>query len=407
MKNKEYDVIVWGATGFTGRLVAEYLYGQYGASNGLKWAMAGRSKEKLDQVQEETGTSDMPQVIANSNDKASLDKMVGRTKVICTTVGPYAKYGSDLVASCVENGTHYCDLSGEVQWIRKMIDQHHEAAQKAKVKITNCCGFDSIPSDMGVFFFQNELKKKYGEYADEIKFYVKAMSGTFSGGTLASLQNVMAEAAKDKSIYKILMDPYGLNPEGLRNGLDKIDLVKPKIDNDMNSWVGPFVMAGINTKVVRRSHALSGFPYGKDFKYSETMLTGTGLKGRLKANSLMMTMGLASAMTPGSLLKKIGDNFLPKPGEGPSKDQRENGYFNIMLLAKMNDGSIHKAKITGDKDPGYGSTSKMLGESAVSLAKDQKSLPTTFGCLTASTAMGDALLERLRANAGLTFEVLE
>jgi len=406
-KKREFDLIVWGATGFTGRLVAEYLMKQYGSSGELKWAMAGRSKSKLDEVQKETSTSDITQVIANSNDKESLDAMVKKAKVICTTVGPYAKYGSDLVASCVENGTHYCDLSGEVQWIRKMIDLHHDEAEKAKVKITHCCGFDSIPSDMGVYFFQNELKKKYGAYAKEIKFLVKAMSGTFSGGTLASLQNVMAEAKMDKSIYKTLMNPYGLNPEGERSGPDKIDLVKPKIDKDVNSWVGPFVMAGINTKVVRRSHALAGYPYGKDFLYSETMLTGKGLAGRMKANALLVTMGLASAMTPGSLLKKVGDRFLPKPGEGPSKEQREKGFFNILLLAKMADGTIHKARVTGDRDPGYGSTSKMLGEAAVSLAHDESKLPQNYGCVTASTAMGGLLLKRLQDNAGLTFEIMD
>ncbi len=400
---REFDVVIWGATGFTGRLVAEYYQKRYPGGKDLKWAMAGRNAEKIIEVQEKTGTYDVPYIVANSNNKASLDEMTKRTKVICTTVGPYAKYGSDLVASCVENGTHYCDLAGEVQWIRKMIDLHHDEAEKNKVKITHCCGFDSVPSDLGVFFFQNEIKNKTGSFAKEIKFFVKAMSGTFSGGTLASLQNVMAEAAEDKSIFKVLLNPYGLNPEGERSGPDKKDLIKPKKDKDVCAWVGPFVMAAINTKVVRRSNALANYPYGKDFLYSETMLTGKGIKGRMGATSLMMTMGIASAMKPGSILKKIGDRFLPQPGEGPSKEQRENGFFNILLLGKMEDGTIYKAKVTGDKDPGYGSTSKMLGEAAVSLAKDD--LPETYGCLTPTVAMGDKFLERLKSKAGLTFEM--
>ena len=255
------------------------------------------------------------------------------------------------------------------------------------------------------FIFSNELKKKTGTFASEIKFFVKAMSGTFSGGTLASLQNVMGEAASDKSIFKILVNPYGLNPKGDRSGPDKADLLKPKMDKDMKEWVGPFVMASINTKVVRRSLALSGHPYGRDFLYSETMLTGNGIKGRLTAASLMMTMGIASAMKPGTMLKKIGDHFLPKPGEGPSKEQRENGFFNILLLGKMKDGKSYKMKITGDKDPGYGSTSKMLGEAAVCLAHDQKHLPNTYGCITPSVAMGKVFLDRLIANSGLTFDM--
>lgn len=403
-KTREFDVVIWGATGFTGRLVAEYYQKIYPDSKDLKWAMAGRNAEKIIEVQELTGTYDVPYIIADSNDRESIDAMVKRTKVICTTVGPYAKYGTDLVESCVKNGTHYCDLAGEVQWIRKMIDQYHAEAVQNKVKITHCCGFDSIPSDMGVFFLQNELKKKTGSYAKEIKFYVKAMSGTFSGGTLASLQNVMAEAAKDKSIYKVLLNPYGLNPEGERSGPDKRDLVKPKYDKEVDQWVGPFVMAGINTKVVRRSNALADYPYGKDFLYSETTLTGKGIKGRMGAASLMMTLGLASAMKPGTILKKIGDRFLPQPGEGPSKEERENGFFNILLIAKMEDGTVYKAKVTGDKDPGYGSTSKMLGEAAVSLAKDK--LISTYGCLTPSNSMGNHLLNRLTEKAGLTFDLL-
>ena len=402
---REFDVVIWGATGFTGRLVAEYLKSQYPDEKDLKWAMAGRNKEKLDEVQRLTNTEGIPQIIADSNDRDSLSAMTKRTSVICSTVGPYAKYGSNLVSSCVSNETHYCDLTGEVQWIRKMIDLHHEEAQKKKLKIVHCCGFDSVPSDMGVFFTQSRIKEAEGQYAESINFYVKAMKGKFSGGTLASLQNVMAEAAEDKSIYKTLFNPYGLNPKGEMSGPDKIDLVKPKYDQDMKSWLGPFVMAGINTKVVRRSHALADYPYGDNFRYAETMLTGSGLKGRMRANSLMLTMGMASAMKPGSIMKKLGDKFLPKPGEGPTKDERENGFYNILLLAKLQNGKQRMIKITGDKDPGYGSTSKMLGEAAVCLIKDQKELSDHYGCITPSTAMGEPYLKRLTENAGLTFEL--
>jgi len=403
---KEYDIIVWGASGFTGRLVVEYLVERYGSDKSLKWAMAGRNESKLKEVRRLLNAESIPILNADSNDRSSLDELTKKAKVICTTVGPYAKYGSDLVAACVENGIHYCDLSGEVQWIRRMIDKHHESAKTNKTKIVHCCGFDSIPSDMGVYFLQKESKQRLGEYAEQITFYVKAMSGTFSGGTVASLQNVFTEAEKDKSVLEILQDPYGLNPDGEREGQDTLDITKAEYDPDVGAWVAPFVMAGINTRVVRRSHALAGCPYGKDFRYEEVVLAGKGWKGKLKAQGGALTMAMAQAMKPGTIMKKIGDRFLPKPGEGPSKKQREAGFFNIMLLGKLRDGKEIKVKVTGDRDPGYGSTSKMLAETAICLASDEKHLPRTYGVLTPSIAMSLTLLNRLSENAGLSFSVV-
>jgi len=267
--------------------------------------------------------------------------MVKQTKVICTTVGPYAKYGSNLVEACVEHGVDYCDLTGEVQWIRRMVDKHQAAAK----------------------------------YAKHIKLRVKVMKGGMSGGTYASLNHVMAEAAEDPSIGKLLENPYSINPEGERSGPDVQDINSVIYDDDFKAWISPFVMAGINTRVVRRSHALQAYPYGKDFRYEEATLVGNGFSKKLTAR-----------------------------GEGPSKEDRENGFYNIVLLGKLADGSTITTKVKGDKDPGYGSTSKMLGESAVCLAKDK--LPAISGVLTPSTAMGDALLKRLKANAGLSFEVI-
>ncbi len=397
---KEFDIIVWGASGFTGRLVAAYLFKQYGTQGDLKWAMAGRNQEKLIAVRAEVADSSVPIVLADSDDEASLTAMILRTKVVCTTVGPYVTYGSKLVAACITHGAHYCDLAGEVQWMRQMIDKHHEEAQANGVKIVHTCGFDSIPSDMGVYFTQKEALAQKGQRAKRIRMRVAGMRGGLSGGTYASLSKVLEEAMQDKEIYKVLVNPYGLNPTDKQEGGDHPDLQKVIFDPTSKSWIGPFIMAGINTKVVRRSNALSGYAYGNDFRYDEATMSGKGFKGRMKGIMSALPLILMTAK-PGSILKRIANRMFPKPGEGPTKDQRENGFYSLRFYATLEDGSTALGKVTGDKDPGYGSTSKMLGEAAVCLAKD--SLPEISGILTPSTAMGDALLDRLEKHAGLTF----
>ena len=400
-KSREFDVIVWGASGFTGKLVAEYLFNKYGSNNDLKWAIAGRDYSKLELVRDEVANRLIPIIIANSDDIESLNLMIKRTRVICTTVGPYAKYGSKLVSSCVNNQTHYCDLAGEVQWIRKMIDEYHEIAKANGTKIVNSCGFDSIPSDLGVYFIQKQSLEKYKQKAKHIKMRVAGAKGGISGGTYESLSNVSKEAYSDKDIFKVVIDPYGLNPLGELNGLDKYDLRKIIYDKASDSWIGPFVMAAINTKIVRRSNALSGYAYGKDFMYDEATLSGKGLKGKFRAYVSALPLALLMSAKPGSFLKKIIDIILPKPGEGPNKDKRESGFYNLRFYITLEDQSNAFAKVVGDMDPGYGSTSKMLGESAVCLAKDI--LPDSSGVLTPSIAMGDAILDRLQKNAGLSF----
>lgn len=403
MSNRKYDVVVFGATGFTGQLVAEYLLYQYGIGGELSWAIAGRSLEKLQLIRDELGAESIPLIVADSNERASLDAMTSQTKVVCTTVGPYAKYGSELVASCIENGSDYCDLTGEVQWIRRMIDAHHDTAKAKGVKIVHCCGFDSIPSDMGVYFLQNETMKRFGQQCQEIKFRVKGMKGGFSGGTVASLNNVLAEAEADNSIYEILENPYALAPAGERQGVEQDDEMKAGYDEDLKAHTAPFVMAPINTKVVRRSNALLGYPYGKEFRYNEKMLSGKGIAGRLAANVIATGMNWTMNAGSNSFTKKVMDRFLPDPGEGPNKEERENGFFNIILIGELRDGRKIRAKVKGERDPGYGSTSRMLGESAVALAKDK--LPEYFGILTPAVALGDTLLKRLPKSAGVTFEI--
>ena len=400
-KSREFDIIIWGASGFTGRLVAGYIFSKYGTNGDLKWAMAGRNLAKLELVRSKVADKTVPIVVADSNDDESLKEMVKRAKVICTTVGPYAKYGSKLVSVCIENQTHYCDLAGEVQWIRRMIDKHHESAVANQTKIVNCCGFDSIPSDMGVYFIQKISKAKKGQIAKQIQMRVAGASGGISGGTYESLSHVNEEAHKDKNIFKVLINPYGLNPVGEQEGLDKYDLRTIVYDKASKSWIGPFIMAAINTKIVRRSNALSGYAYGKDFRYDEATLSGKGLKGRVKGFISVIPIGLMMSAKPCSLLKRIIDKILPKAGEGPNKKQRENGFYNLRFYITYEDGSKALAKVIGDMDPGYGSTSKILSEAAICLAKDE--LSYLGGVLTPSTAMGDKLLSRLEKNAGLTF----
>jgi short subunit dehydrogenase-like uncharacterized protein len=406
--NRTFDVLIWGATGFTGKLVAEYLLKQYGVNRDVRWAVAGRNDEKLAKLRESLGdqAESLQLITADSHDPESLRELARSSRVIISTVGPYASYGSELVAACVENGTHYCDLAGEVQWIRKMIDRHEEAARKSGARIIHACGFDSIPSDIGVYFLQQESMRRFGKPCSDVKMRVKAMKGAASGGTIASMITAMEEARADRNVARILVDPYSLCPADLREGRDRRDQTGPLFDKDLNAWTAPFIMASINTKIVRRSNALMDFQYGKEFGYQEAMLTGSGFSGRLKA--LQMTIGLGGAMLAGSvstIRDFVQKRFLPKPGEGPSREQREKGFYNLVMVGAIDGKHKLTVKVRGDRDPGYGSTCKIIGESGVCLAMDE--LTVGGGFWTPASAMGDALVKRLPANAGLTFRAHE
>ena len=395
---KELDLIIWGATGFTGQLVSEYINKKY-SNTALKWGIAGRNKEKVLVVADRLNIAKDRIFIADCNDIESLIKLTSKTKVICTTVGPYAKLGTNLIEACIKTNTNYCDSTGETQWIRKMINEYHLKAKKNKIKIINSCGFDSIPSDMGVFYSQKKVFEKTGKYASKVNMRVAGAKGGISGGTYNSLSNVLEEARVDKEVRKTLTNPYGLNPINKQNGPDKADLQSVIFDKVSNSWIAPFVMAGINTKIVRRSHALIDFKYGSDFSYDEATLSGKGVLGQVKGYLSLIPIFLATRKK-GSFIKNIVDYFLPKSGEGPSEKTRISGYYNLRFyLTQQN--KIYLSKVIGDMDPGYGSTSKMLAESAVCLALDKT--PKTYGILTPSVALGDPLLKRLQENAGLTF----
>ena len=276
-----------------------------------------------------------------------------------------------------------------------------QAAGANGTKIVHTCGFDSIPSDMGVYYTQKQVIAQTGHPAKKINMRVKAFKGEMSGGTYASLNDAVEKAYKDRSQFSVLIEPYSLNPEGDQSGPDKRDLQAVVYDKVSKSWIYPFIMAGINTKVVRRSHALAGYPYGREFQYDEAVMSGDGVSGRIKGISAAIPLGIVASARPGSMLKKGLDWFLPKPGEGPDAAARQAGFYNMRFYATLEDGSVAIGKVTGDMDPGYGSTSKMMAECGVCLAKDET--PDVAGVLTPSVAMGDALLARLEENAGLTF----
>lgn len=383
-QDREFDIIIYGATGFTGRLVAEYLTHQYGDA-APKWAMAGRSQEKLESVRDEMGIpSDTPLIVADASDAESMAAMVKRARVIITTVGPYQLYGNELLAACCEHGTDYCDLSGEPAWMRMKIDAHETQAKESGARIVFSSGFDSIPFDLGVMMLQKECFNRYGQAAPRIKGRVRAMQGTFSGGTAASLKATMAAAAKDPMVIKYLTNPFSLAPgfDGPEQPLGN----KPLYEEDLKSWAAPFIMAPINTKNIHRTNALLGHEYGEDFVYDEMMLTGDGEQGEKMANFMAKT-------------DMLGGDDAPKPGEGPSKDERENGFYDILFIAEMADGARTMLSVKGDKDPGYGSTSKMITETAMALLESD----SAGGIHTPGSALGEALVKRLEANAGLTF----
>ncbi len=396
MTDRNYHVVLFGATGFTGSLVAEFLHQQYGEE--LKWAIAGRNQDKLQQLSAKCGA--VPWIVADVSDQNSLNALAAQTKVVCSTVGPYSLYGSPVVAACIDQGTHYCDLTGEVPWIRQMIDRHHSAAQDKGIKIVHCCGFDSIPSDMGVFFLQQAVNQETGAYCNRISMRVKGTRGGLSGGTYASMKEVAAAAAQDSNVAKLLFNPYGLNPDVRFQGPDVPDQMGAGYDDHYKAYTAPFIMASINTRIVRRTHALTGFKYGLDFQYDEAMLTGRGWTAKLKAKILSSVIRQMSSPKK-SVFKSMVDKIMPKSGDGPSAQQREQGFFSLGMLGVTPAGQTFRASIKGDRDPGYGSTAKMLGESAVCLALDD--LPEVYGVITPALAMGNSILTRLQQNSGLSF----
>ena len=380
---REFEVIVYGATGYTGRLVAEHLLKTYRASGDLAWAMAGRSQAKLEEVRSEIGAlASLPLIVADAADPASLEAMVKRTKVIITTVGPYQLYGSPLLEACAAAGTDYVDLTGESHWMAAMIEAHDAAARESGARIVFSCGFDSIPFDLGAYFVEKRAIAAFGAPAQRVRGRVRGARGGASGGTLASGATSMAAIERDPSIGLLRANPFALTP-----GFEGPPQPEEKVYEDKvtGSWVAPFFMSKTNTKTVHRSNFLMGHPWGQDLQYDELVMVEAPLKDGEVA---MLGFRVNPAL---------------KPGEGPSREEREVGFYDILYIAEAADGRTVRIAVKGDMDPGYGSTSKMLAESAVCLARDVPRSVTPGGIWTTASAMADPLIKRLETNAGVTF----
>jgi len=387
MSTREFDIIVYGATGYTGRLVAEYLSNHYGdRDDGPKWAMAGRSLSKLEAVRDEIGApADTPLVVADADDPASLKAMCERTRVVLTTVGPYQLYGDNLLEACVETGTDYADLCGEPAWMVEKIEAFHAKAKETGARICFSSGFDSIPFDLGVMMTQETAKERFGAPAPSIRGRIREMQGTFSGGTAASLGATMQAAMRKPAILGVLRDPFALTP-GFE-GPEQPSGMVPKHEDDLGKWAAPFVMAPINTKNVHRTNFLLGHPYGEDFKYDEMVLTSPGDAGRKMAEAAQ------------EMMKNPFGSKPPKPGEGPTKEERENGFYDVLFVADMPGGETLHYAVRGKYDPGYGSTSRMLAETGMALLE----CDAEGGIGTPGSFLGKALVDRLQEHAEITF----
>jgi len=408
MDSKSLDIILFGATSFVGKITTQYLLTEIGLGNNVKWAIAGRSLQKLKQFKAELGSKAeaIPVIVADSSDSASLTKMCQQTRVVLSTVGPYALYGESLIEACVNNGNDYCDLTGEAYWIKKMLDKYQIRAEKTGARIINCCGFDSIPSDLGVHFLQQLSQKQLGTYCSDVKLRVKAMKGGVSGGTVASGIEMAKAVKKDPTLQRKMGNPYLLcQPQ--TSIVKQPRILKPTFDKDFQAWSAPFIMETINSRVVLRSNNLQQQNALENFTYGEAVLTGKGRKGYFRALGVTLGLGSFALAAKNKFLRFLIQKFaLPKPGQGPSPAQQENGFFDLRILGKNNQQTV-LVKVTGDRDPGYGCTAKMLVQSGLCMAFDISRSDLCGGFWTPATAMGDKLITRLIDSAGMTFEALE
>lgn len=406
---RAFDLIVFGATSFVGRLVCEYLFAAYGVNGSLRWAAAGRSQERLERVRAELGegAAALPLVTADAADEEALLALCRQTRLVIATVGPYSVHGEPLVSACARSGTDYCDLAGETPWIRTMIRRYESTAATSGARIVHACGFDAVPSDLGVHTLQREAQRRFGEPLDRVRFRVRAARGGFSGGTVASISHVLAQARGDPGLRRILADPYSLCPDDHGFTARQPVVSGASFDARFDAWVAPFLMGPINTPVVHRSNALRGGAYGNGFRYDEAVLTGRGMGGRLRALVLgtglkMLTTGLMLRSTRWLLRRLV----LPAPGQGPDRSQRENGFFDLRLAGESVSGARLGLRVTGDRDPGYGATARMVAEAAVCLLHEAAD-EAPAGFPTPAVAMGDALVERLCERAEVRFQVTD
>jgi len=409
MKKPRHDIVVFGATSFVGRILARYLLDEFGAKGPLRWAIAGRSGTRLEALRKSLGAkaATLPLLVADAADEVALGRLCDETTAVISTVGPYALYGEPLVKVCAESGTDYLDLAGEVQWIRRMLHTYERTARKSGARIVHCCGFDSVPSDLGVHFLQRQAMLRFGQPCTQVKMRVKAMRGAFSGGTYASTLNFMKEVSADPALRKELANPYSLCPEGYASRVRQPGVKFAAFDADFDAWIAPFVMSAVNTRIVQRTNALSGQAYGAQFRYDEAMLAGRGVKGRITATAI--SAGLAGFMIAGAIgpvRAALGRFVLPSPGEGPDVKAQEAGFYDLRFFGRTEDGRSLRAKVTGDRDPGYGSTSKILGQAAACLVQDVSKEEKPGGFWTPATVLGDRFVTRLEAHAGVKFAII-
>ena len=411
-KNIKNDLIVFGATGFTGKLVVEYLIKHYGLKNQkFTWAIAGRDKAKLEELKQsficiDPKSASIDTFVADSFDSKSLDNLASSCSTIISTVGPYLKYGLPLVESCVKNHTNYCDLTGEVPFIRESIDLFHEKAIKNKCKIIHSCGFDSIPSDLAVLLLQKKSLEKFNKVCDDVNLYVRCIKGGLSGGTISSIINISKYIESHPEKKSVLKSPFSLNPiDKIKNNVRQPVLKSIRWDSSFNKWICPFLMSGINTRTVHRTNAVTEFSYGKNFRYNEVSSFNSGLSGFLKAfNMLMILFFLQLSLRTNLLIWILKKTIFPKPGEGPSKHTMENGFFKMKIIGFINKMRKNSVTVTGDSDPGYSATAKMLTESAICILLNENRIPKKYGVLTPASGIGLILIERLKEK-GISFTI--
>jgi short subunit dehydrogenase-like uncharacterized protein len=403
--DRALDIALFGATGFTGRLVAEYLAKNAPAE--LKIGLAGRSEEKLESIRSglPKAAADWPLITADKSDADSLRALAEGTRVVITTVGPYAKGGLALVEACSKAGTDYCDLTGEVLFMRDSIDQFDGVARENGARIVHTCGFDSIPSDMGVLTLREKVREDGEGELEDTTFMVVGTRGGISGGTFQSLLGELDDTKSDKSRGKVATDPYGLSPERSKEPDlgDERDLRSFKRDDDLGAWLAPFMMAGINTRVVRRSNALQDWDYGRKFRYREVMGFRSGPFAPAMAAGVTAGMGGLMAGLSFGPSRSVIEKLLPDAGDGPSEKVREKGFYKIEIHTRTSTGARYRCTVSAQGDPGYKATSMLLGQAGMCLALDGNSAPIAAGVLTPATAMGMPLVERLRG-AGATFD---
>ncbi len=403
--DRDHDLVVWGATGVAGRLVAEYLTEQY-AQDGLSLALGGRDADRLgslaaDLVDRSDRWDDIPLVIGDAMDPESLRDIAHSTRVICTTVGPYTTYGTPLVEACIETETEYCDLTGEVNWVRETIDRYHDEAVAADTRIVHSCGFDSVPADIGTMLVQSFAAETFDTPCEMVRIYLEDGSGGVSGGTLASFAELFEAASNDPVSRQALRNPYSLAPPGERDGVDPGAQRGPRNDRLRSVWTAPSPMAPVNERVIRRSNALLGYPWGREFRCTEVLNTGPGLRGAISASLVAGGIGLfTAAMSVGPIRSGLRQFVFPDPGEGPTGEQVENGHFTVRVLGRgtATSGPFTVESVIGaDRDPGYGATARMIGEAAMCLVRGETASPLDGGVLTPASGIGEPLADRLRA----------